>query len=185
MPPRDAEEALRLAESGRPQIVLMDIDLDGTSGLEVAQQIRVVLPSARFIYVSAHVYDRYIQEALDSDASGYVSKRDEFDVLKAAIGAVMAGQCYLSRQVLSRLVVCEDGVRADGPPQTRACTLTAREREILEDIARGLAKKNIAARRHLSVKTVDRHCANLMAKLDIHDRVELARYAIREGLVSV
>ncbi len=180
-----AEEAVGLALAGRPDIVLMDIDLDGASGLQAARQIREAVPSARFIFVSAFVYDRYIQEALLLHASGYVSKREPLEVLIAAVRNVAAGERYFSPQVLRRLVIDRQGVRIARESRTRASTLTERELEILSNIAQGLAKKDIAARLAISVNTVERHCENLMDKLNIHDRVKLARFAIREGYANL
>ena len=116
-------------------------------------------------------------------ASGYVTKHEEPGVLVTAIRRVVSGCRFFSPRVKERIVFETDDVVDVDAPGTRRGTLTPREMEVLRDVALGLAKKQIAARLHLSIKTVDRHCSNLMDKLDIHDRVELTRFAIREGLV--
>jgi DNA-binding NarL/FixJ family response regulator len=101
-----------------------------------------------------------------------------------AVRTVAAGGVYFSPEVQARIVVDSNGARLAAAGTTRASTLTARELEVLRYIARGLSKKDIAGIMHLSVKTVDNHSTSLMTKLNIHDRVELARYAIREGLAE-
>jgi len=100
------------------------------------------------------------------------------------IRTVTTGAVYFSPEVQARLVVGSAGVRLGQVPRTRANLLTARELEILRYLARGMAKKAIARTTGISVKTVEQHTTHLMDKLDIHDRVELARFAIREGLAE-
>lgn len=101
-----------------------------------------------------------------------------------AIRKVAAGLAYFSPQIQARIVVDSAGARLTHPQRSRVSTLTHRELEVLRYIARGMAKKEIARTMHISANTVSRHTTNLMTKLDIHDRVELARYAIREGLAD-
>ena len=101
-----------------------------------------------------------------------------------AIRKVARGEVYFSDEVRQRLIVDIDQVRLAQQPRSRIATLTHREREILRHIAQGLSKKEIASKLNLSVKTVETHSSNLMRKLGIHDRVELARFAIREGLAE-
>ena len=102
--------------------------------------------------------------------------------LIAAIHAVANGGTYFSPEIVARLVVESDGVRLIREGHTRGVTLTDREVEVLRYVSRGLSKKEIAGILNLSVRTIDTHVRNVMDKLGIHDRVELARYAIREGL---
>jgi DNA-binding NarL/FixJ family response regulator len=113
-----------------------------------------------------------------------VTKGEPPEVVLSAVRTVAGGGVYFSPQVQERLVVDSTGVHLAAEGATRASTLTSREMEVLRYIARGLSKKDIAAIMHLSVKTVDNHSTSLMSKLNIHDRVELARYAIREGLAE-
>lgn len=181
----DADQAVESAFRLEPDVVLMDINLRGRPGFSAARRIGLGVPGVRLIFVSAFTHDRYIQEALDMQAAGYVTKHEEPGVLVTAIRTVFTGERFFSPRVRERLVMAATGLQLALPSGTRASTLTPREVEVLRDVALGLAKKQIAARLRLSVKTVDRHCCNLMDKLDIHDRVQLARFAIREGLVHL
>ena len=104
--------------------------------------------------------------------------------MRIAVRMVAAGKVCFSREVQPRIVAGADGVSLGTEDRTRASTLSTRELEILRYLAQGLSKKQIATMLKLSVKTIEGHCEKLMSKIDIHDRVELARYAIREGLVE-
>lgn len=177
----DAGAAQALFEKLQPDVVLMDVDMPGQSCFEVARQIKTRSPETAILFLSAFFHDRYIESALAAQASGYVTKDEPPSVIVRAIRSAAGEVAYFSPRVQSRIVVDDDGLRL---AEARGSLLTARELEVLRYIARGLPKKEIAALMHLSIKTVSRHTENLMEKLDIHDRVELARYAIREGLAE-
>ena len=179
-----AEEGIDKTIEHSPDIVLMDIDMPGLNCFDAARTIAKQRPKTKIIFLSAFFHDRYIQQALEVKARGYVTKREPPEALVAAIHEVAAGGAYFSEEVQSRIIVDARGARLAEGPQSRIATLTPRELEILRYVAHGLSKKEIASTVHLSVKTVDRHVANLMTKLEIHDRVELARFAIREGLAE-
>lgn len=181
----DADEALQLAHAHKPDIVVMDIDMPGTPVFEVARRMRSELPSTRIVFLSAHCLDRYIEESLSLQASGYVMKGEPPATVLGAIRAAAGGGVYFSPDVQARIVMSPQGPRVVGRPAgSRGQSLTPREREVLAFLARGKSKKEIAVAMHLSLHTVNRHATSLMTKLDIHDRVELARYAIREGLAQ-
>lgn len=180
-----AEEAIAAAKSVMPDIAIMDIEMPGVSAFEAVKEIRNASPKTKVIYLSAFVHDGYIQSALDARASGYLTKSEESDEIVQAIRSVANGFTSFSREVRSRLVLEGDGARLADHAYTRAQLLTKREVEILGYLARGMAKKEVARTLKISVKTVDAHTAHIMEKLDIHDRVELARFAVREGLVSL
>jgi DNA-binding NarL/FixJ family response regulator len=131
---------------------------------------------------SAFRSDRCLQTALDAGANAVVSKREPPDQLAEAIRAAARGDRFISPTLRGRLPAPNQRLVNAEITQTPFALLTPREVEVLRHIAVGLAKKEIAQAMHLSVKTVDNHCTNLMNKLDIHDRVRLTRYAIREGL---
>lgn len=174
------EAVLRL----EPDVVLMDIDMPGVSAFEAAGTIRRHCPASRIIFLSAFFNDRYIENALSVEAAGYIVKTEHAQAVIDAIHVVMSGQVYFSPEVRSRLIVDAQGVKLTRKPRSRASTLTPREVQVLQYIARGMSRKEIASTMSLSFKTIECHCANLMSKLEIHDRVELTRFAIREGLVE-
>lgn len=180
----NASDAVDRALQLKPDIVLLDIDMPGLLPFDAAKTITNHLPETRIMFVSAFSHDRYIQAALDVNASGYVTKGESAENVIAAIRAVSRGRTFFSSNVQARMVIDSRGARLAETPLARHGTLTQRELEVLRYIASGMSKKEIAATMHLSVKTVDNHSTNLMSKLDIHDRVELTRYAIREGLTN-
>jgi DNA-binding NarL/FixJ family response regulator len=180
-----ADEAVAIAVRDCPDVVLMDIDMPGLLAFDAVRTIRSRCAATRIIMLSGFFNDRYIEAALAAEASGYMTKSEPPQSVLKAIRTVAAGGVYFSPEVQSRIVVDTGGARlASGDGVTRSATLTPRELEVLRYIARGLSKKDIASIMHLSVKTVDNHSTSLMTKLNIHDRVELARYAIREGLAE-
>lgn len=180
----NAEEAVREAIDKQPDIVLMDIDMPGLYCFDAARTIQRRSPKTRVLMLSAFFHDRYIEQALAVQAAGYVTKSEPPETVKQAIRAAVAGRTYFSPEVQARVVADSQGVRLAQPTTTRVATLTDREIEVLRYLARGMSAQEVARTMHISVKTVDRHKANLMNKLDIHDRVELARFAIREGLAE-
>lgn len=178
----NADAAIDLAFQTRPDIILMDIDMPGLLCFDAARRILDRLPEVRLLFLSAHTHDHYIDQALKIGAMGYVTKHDSPDLLMRAIEEVAANRAFFSAPVQARIVFEADGPRLAHAGHTRASRLTPREIEVLQYIASGLAKKEIASIMKLSQKTVEKHADNLMAKLDIHDRVTLTRFAIREGL---
>lgn len=181
----NADQAIDQTLACRPDIVLMDIDMPGLISFDAAKRIMAHRPHVRVIFLSAFKHDSYIAEALEAKAAGYLTKGEPLETVIAAIREVASGGAYFSDEIRSRIVVQQGGAALASKSKSRAATLTCRELEIVRYIARGLAKKEIAAITGISVKTVDRHSANVMAKLDIHDRVELARFAIREGIAQL
>lgn len=180
----NADEALTRVIELKPDIVLMDIDMPGLLCFDAASTIAARCPNTRIIFVSAFFHDRYIEQALAVGASGYVTKSEPPDTVVSAIRTVASGAAYYSPEVQERIVADREGPRLATDGHTRVSTLTAREMEVLRYLARGMPKQRIARTMHLSVNTVNRHAYTLMRKLDIHDRVELTRFAIREGLAE-
>ena len=179
----NADDAIAAALRFQPGVVVLDIDMPGIASFDAARTITARVPNAKILFLSAFTHDRYIEAALAAGALGYLSKNEPPEKVVDAIRAVAVGQCYFSPEVQSRLVIDSDGVHL-GQSTSRASLLTNREMEVLRYIARGLSKKEIAKTMHLSVKTVENHSASIMSRLDIHDRVELTRFAIREGLIE-
>jgi len=178
----EAAKALDACLVHSPDVVVLDIDMPGLQAFDAARTIRARCPGTRILFLSGFMNDRYIESALSVEASGYITKGEPPQAVADAIELAMANKTYFSPEIRSRLVFEGTEVKLDPKNATRASLLTLREVDVLRYIARGMAKKEIASTMHLSVKTVDNHCTSMMNKLDIHDRVELARFAIREGL---
>ena len=180
----NADEAISKVLELRPDLVLMDIDMPGVSCFDAIQIIRSRVPETRFILVTAYEHDEHLEQALRVKANGFVIKHEGMNALAVAIRNVAAGRIHFSPEVMSRLVVEGNEIRLENPPKSRLSLLSPRERELLRVLARGLSLKEASTVLGISYKTADKQKASLMAKLDIHDRVELARFAIREGLVE-
>jgi two-component system, NarL family, response regulator NreC len=179
----EGRQAVELARKLRPDIVLMDIEMPGLNGFEATRLIKKADDSIKVIVLTMHKDEEVVARCLDAGASGYVLKDVPPSQLIDAIHAVEAGGKYMSPEALKRVI--DRFVVHKGQTKTNYDLLTAREREVLKLLADGLTVKQIAAQLNLSVKTVDVHKYNLMAKLDIHDRSELIKYAIQRGLIHI
>lgn len=180
----NAEDAFEAAVRHRPQVLLLDVDMPGRNAFEVARAITSAHPSIAIMFLSSHVHDRYIEQAVASGARGYVVKSGAPEEIVESILKVAQGGYAFAAEVVDRVVIDRDGVRLAGAVTTKLSQLSDREMEVLRYLAMGLSKKEVAANMHLSVKTIQNHADRLMQKLAIHDRVELARFAIREGVVN-
>lgn len=180
---RNGLEAVEVTRSLRPDVVLMDIDMPELSGLEATRRIVAARLPSRVLILSLYDDEELVAGCLDAGAAGYVLKDGPTAQLLYAIEAVQRGERYMSPRALS--VVVEHGRESGRATGTRFDLLTSRERQILRLLADGLSGKEIAARLKLSAKTVDAHKCNLMRKLDIHNRADLVKYAIRKKLVQV
>jgi DNA-binding NarL/FixJ family response regulator len=174
--------ALELVASTSPDLVLMDIAMADLGGLEALPRILKIYPSARVVILSAHSNEEYVIRALRSGALGYMLKDAATTELELVIRAVALGQTYLSPSI-SRTVI-DSYLQRVGDDIGPLGDLTARQREILQLIAEGKNTKQIADVLGISIKTVEAHRLQLMARLNIHDIPGLVRYAIRAGLVS-
>lgn len=178
------EQALQSASAGRSDAAVVDID-DPTIELDVVvQKLRARVPKLKIVVLASQWSDEAIALALAADVNGYVLKDENFSAVSGALRRVAAGEYSYSRKVRARLVSKEDGEAALNASKTRATLLTQRERQLLRLLASGKTLKKACESLGISYKTADKHKVNLMKKLDIHDRVELARYAIREGIID-
>jgi DNA-binding NarL/FixJ family response regulator len=181
----NASEAVTLAASLKPDVVLMDIGMSGMSSFEATRLIRKDRPDTRVIFVSMYDDEEYLAECVELGANGYILKDSPADQLVTAIREVHRGGSCLSPRLLSRLV---DGFRTQGHDsvrQPRFASLTKREKEILKLLAEGKSVKEIACDFELSVKTVEAHKFNLMRKLDIHNKAQLVQYAIQKKIIRL
>ena len=178
----NGRETLALVRSELPNLVLMDIAMPELNGLDTLAKIVKNFPGVKVVVLSAHANEEYVIRALRSGASGYMLKDAATAELQLAIGFVTQDKTYLSPS-LSQTVI-DSYLQRVGGELSPLEQLTARQREILQLIAEGKNTKEIASTLEISVKTVEAHRLQLMARLDIHDVPGLVRYAIREGLVS-
>lgn len=180
----DGQEALRLAASLHPDVLLADIMMPRLNGLEVARQVRSVSPATRVIILSMYDTEAYVAEALQAGVAGFVLKKSTSSELIEAIRQVLAGRVYLSPP-LEESAVRAFIERARESPADPYEMLTHREREILQLTAEGLKSAEIAARLLISPRTVEMHRANFMRKLHLKTQNDLARYAISRGIVHL
>ena len=178
-------DALRQAQSLHPNLVLMDIELPDMSGIEVTRLIKQTVPDTAVLALTMYEKDQYFFEMLKAGASGYVPKRAAPDDLVAAIRTVSQGHVFLYPPLATRLV--QDYLQHI-PSADRARIdrdLTPREQQVLVLLAEGLTSGEIADRLVISAKTVERHRENIMCKLNLHSRVELVKYALRNNLIEL
>lgn len=176
----DGVESVRLARLLQPDIVLMDVAMNGMNGLDATARLREELPMVRVIILSMHATGDYLQQALRAGAAGYMLKDAATLELQLALSAVSHGEIYLSPAVSGQIV--EGFLRQEKAPGEGL--LTPRQNEILRLIAEGRSTKEIAFQLGLSNKTVETHRAQLMERLGIRDVAGLVRYAIRVGLID-
>ena len=183
----DGESALRMTEETHPDVVVMDISMPGIGGLEGIRRLKESVPDTQVVVLTMHEDQRYFFQALEAGASGYVIKGAAPIELLTAIRAVRKGQAYfcpsLAKQMLNDYLR-----RADAGSEKEKDALgklSDREKEVLKYIAEGKTGREIAAILYLSPNTVERHRANIMDKLGLHNRAELIKFAIRKGLVTL
>jgi len=180
----DGHTAVKMALQLEPDVVLLDIAMPLLNGLEATRQIKRDNPNIKILVLTMHENEEYIRQVLASGAMGYILKDAAARDLLSAIRAVQRGEAVLS-PAITRLVI-EDYLRW-GELQTTSTEngLSPREREILQLIAEGYTNKQIAGILSIAVKTVQTHRANLMKKLDLHDRGELIKYAIQKKIIDI
>jgi DNA-binding NarL/FixJ family response regulator len=178
----NGRDAVRLAEELRPDIAVLDVAMPEINGLEATRAIIESSPETSVVVLSMHEGEEYLREALRAGASGYVLKRAAAKELVGAINAVRRGESYLDPALTRTLI--SDYVRQVERSDDAPDSLTDRELEVLTLVAEGLTNRQIALQLNISIKTVQTHRANLMDKLNLHDRTELVRYAIRRGLIQ-
>ncbi|MFD9971604.1 response regulator [Streptomyces sp. NPDC059017] len=174
----DGEEGVARAGELRPDVVLMDVRMPGTDGIEALRKLRALDNTAKVLVVTSFTERRTVVPALRAGASGYVYKDVDPDALAAAIRSVHAGHVLLQPEVAGALLAQDE----PGGGQGRGTSLTEREREVLGLIADGRSNREIARALVLSEKTVKTHVSNILMKLDLADRTQAALWAVRHGL---
>jgi two-component system response regulator NreC len=178
----DGNQALELARTLRPDVVVLDISMPGPDGIEVTRQLKDEMPDVRVLVLTVHEDDGLLRAAIRAGASGYVIKRAVEAELISAIHAACRGDLYvhpaMTRALLHDLqpeLISDD---------TLVEALTPREVEVLRLVATGYTNRQIAEELTISVRTVESHRASVMDKLGLHSRVELVRYATKQGLLE-
>lgn len=178
-------QALAQVRSLQPDVILMDIQMPGMNGIEATRQIKEADAETAVLALTMHEDDQYFFEMLQAGASGYLPKRAAPDELVRAIRTVSRGEVFLYPSLATRLVQSYVGGDAGEDSVALVSDLTPREREVLVLIAEGLTNPEIAEELVISVKTVDRHRENIMRKLNLHSRIDLVKYALRQGLIGL
>ncbi len=182
---RTGREAVDLAATLRPDVILMDIAMPVLNGFEATRQIISANAKARVIILTAHGDNEYLERMSVVGAAGFLEKQTSGEILVTAIRAVFEGRTYVSPSIAKRRAQRQAGDRGRaGRPAVNAERLTAREAEVLQLVAEGSANKQIAATLAISIKTVEKHRQHLMDKLGIHDTAGLTRYAISRGIIE-
>jgi len=182
-------EAIKFAAQHSPDIILMDLNMPIINGIDALKSILKSNENIKIIAVTAHDSEEYVRSTLEAGAKGYVLKDDTHKDLLQAIKAVSKGNIYLSPGIREKIVqsyiqapsrIEKTEILSDGKP-----TLTKREKEITQFIANGLTNKEIGIKLSISLKTVEKHRANLMKKLELHNASAITKYAIENNLISV
>jgi DNA-binding NarL/FixJ family response regulator len=180
----DGREAIRCVEKLKPDLILTDLSMPRMNGMEAIKEIRRVSPVTKILVLTVHKTEEYILATFRAGANGYLLKDSTHAELVMAVKKVLSGKQYISPEISAKVIEGYLEGKKTLKSQTSWETLTQREREILKLIAEGYKNKEIADDLCISVKTVEKHRANLMEKLNLHNVQALTTYAIEEGLVS-
>lgn len=180
------EEALAKAGELQPDLVIMDISLPDSNGLDVTCAIRRALPKTRVVILSVHLRVDFITRAFQSGAAGYITKESASERLLECLETVSRGDFFMDPSLHTAIV--QSVMKSSAQKSiTHPCysSLTPREQEILRFLAEGLSAKEVAAKLFISSKTVENHRSKIMKKLNLHSAVELVRYAAKFGMIDV
>ncbi len=181
---RDGREAVERAKEIGADVIVMDLAMPALNGLDATRRILKARPDAKVLVLSMYLDDDYVTQALEAGVSGYIMKDAPSNELVAAVRTVSKGGSYFTPQIpaatVERWRLAREAEGRRGPIE-----LTPREREVLKLLAEGHTVRKVADLLKLSQKTVDAHKTNLMKKLDIHNRVELVKYAISKKLIQI
>jgi len=179
-----AHAGLKIVQETNPDIVVSDIAMPGQNPFDVVKDYKAANPLVKVVFLTAFDTDGNVQKAFKSGGAGFVTKSEPFSNVATAVRTVNGGAKYYSAAIESRILTKnENDLHSD--IVVRRELLSPREIEVLCNVAKGHTAKQIASSLHISSKTVERHKSNIMTKLGMHTQVELTRYAIREGIISI
>jgi DNA-binding NarL/FixJ family response regulator len=181
----NGQQAIDLARSLAPDVILMDIAMPGLGGLEATLEIRKDNPQAKILVLTQYEDREYIRRFLKAGVSGYVLKKAAASELTSAIRAVSRGGLVLDPDIAREAMREHDGSAAPGRAADPYETLTDREKQVLKLVAEGHSNKEVAELLEISVKTAMSHREHIMQKLDLHSRTDLIRFAIQQGVIRV
>jgi two-component system response regulator NreC len=181
----NGSEALKMVKELNPDVVIMDIAMPIMGGLEATHRINKEFPRTKILVLTQHDDKEYVFPVIESGASGFISKAAASSELVSGIRAVYRGDSYLSPAVAKLLVVNYQRTAGKQTGQDLHDQLTERERDVLKLLVEGYSTKEIADTLIITPKTVEGHKTNLMAKLGIHNRIELVKYALRKGIITI
>jgi len=176
----DGAAAIKLAQKSAPDIIVMDVSMPEINGLKATKRLKQVAPNIKILTLTRHTDDAYLQQLVESGASGYVLKQSAPSELIRAIRSIAEGNNYLDPALTAKMFggFARRSITLRGELTAK---LTDRESEVLRYIALGYSNKEIAERMQVSVKTVEAHKANAMRKLDMRSRIDIVRFAILQG----
>jgi DNA-binding NarL/FixJ family response regulator len=180
----DGLEAIRRIRKAKPDLVLLDLSMPKMGGISVMKEVKRELPETQILALTIHESDQYVLEAFEAGADGYCIKDASRKELMLAIDSVLEGKTYISSGISEQVLEGYLSGRKKLKKNTRWETITQREREVLKLLAEGHTNKDISGFLHISIKTVEKHRANLIGKLDLHNIAQLTAYAIENGLVE-
>ncbi|MFZ0929385.1 MAG: response regulator transcription factor [Syntrophobacteraceae bacterium] len=181
---QDGLEAIRQVESLKPDLILMDLSMPRMNGVGAIQEIKKLNPTTKILVLTVHKTEEHILTALKTGAEGYILKDATHGELMLAMDNIFSGKSYLSPGISEKVIEGYLEGRKSVKSSTSWDTLTQREREILKMIAEGYRNKDIADYLCISAKTVEKHRANLMKKLDLHSASSLTAFAMEKGLIT-
>jgi DNA-binding NarL/FixJ family response regulator len=180
----DGREAIRWVEKLGPDLVTMDLSMPRMTGMDAIREIKKRYPATKIIALTVHKTEEYLRTTLQAGADGYVLKDATHEELMLAIENILEGKTYLSPGISEKVIAGYLEGKENRLPSSTLGVLSPREREVLKLIAEGYKNKEIAADLCISLKTVEKHRANLMKKLELHNAAALTSYAIEQGLVG-
>jgi DNA-binding NarL/FixJ family response regulator len=179
----NGRDAVRQVSTLKPDLVLMDLAMPEMDGLSAIRELVRRCAGIKILVLTMHKTEEHIRASLQAGASGYILKDASRAELLMAINSVLAGKTFISPAVAERIVTAYLGGNQEGPVRVLSDTLTAREKQVLKLIAEGCRNRDIAQHLFVSVKTVEKHRANLMSKLDLHNTAALTTFALENTLI--